>query len=264
MYASLTVVTHPKRRLLAALLRARRLAGAAGAHPAITFARALQTGTFRSDTRPPYVPGRVAVMLWAREADALSEVDTRVLAPLADGAAQRWRVVLRSASVHGAWAGFSPTAGDAADADNAQPLRPEEPVVVLIHGVLRARYIARFIRDSAQVGKQLERTEGYLGGLALADTPLTTASFSCWRTVRESRAFAFAAGTHRDAYKIDRAEQRHATEFFVRFRPIHSEGTLEGRDPLAGVLDRDVAVTAVAPPPDSAVVYDPGVSLGRR
>jgi len=65
------------------------------------------------------------------------------------------------------------------------------------------------------------------------DTPLTTTSFSCWRSPEDSRAFAFASGHHPDAYKIDRAEQRHSTEFTVRFRPLHSEGTFDGVDPLA-------------------------------
>ena len=39
----------------------------------------------------------------------------------------------------------------------------------------------------------------------------------------------------RDAYKVDQAERRHGTEFFVRFRPARSDGTFEGKDPLAGV-----------------------------
>jgi len=233
MYASLTVATHPKRRALSALFRARRLAAAAAARPNVAFARALQTGTFRSDARPPYELGRVAVMLWASDEDTLSEVGDFVLAPLADGATQRWRVVLRPAAVHGAWAGFSPAC--AAPADGEQ-LRPDEPVVVLIHGVLQARYLMKFARDSAGVGKQLALADGYLGGLSLADTPLTTASFSCWRTVRDSRAFAFGAGAHRVAYKVDQAQGRHVTEFFVRFRPLYSDGTLEGKDPLADVL----------------------------
>jgi len=67
-----------------------------------------------------------------------------------------------------------------------------------------------------------------------------------------ARAFAFAAGTHRDAYKVDRAEHRHATEFFVRFRPLYSEGTFEGRDPLAGVLDRNATGRDLAPPDSGA------------
>jgi hypothetical protein len=230
MYASLTVVTHPRRRLISALRQARRLAYAAAAAPDIAFARALQSGTFRPDTWPAYIPGRVAVMLWAPETEALATVQETVLAPLAAGATEQWRVVLRAVSTHGAWAGFSPVSDDVA------LLRADEPVVVLIHGVLHARYVGKFTRDNAQVGKQLMQTEGYLGGLAMSDTPLTTASFSCWRTSRESRSFAFGAGAHRDAYKVDRAEQRHATEFFVRFRPLHSEGTLAGRDPLAGLL----------------------------
>lgn len=156
MYASLTVVTHPARRTLSALRTARRCARSATERPGMTFARTMLTGTFRTDMRIPFVPGRVAVMLRSR--------------------------------------------------------------------------------DNAAVGRQLATAEGYLGGLGLADTPLTTCSFSCWRTARDSRAFAFGAGTHRTAYKIDEAEQRHTDNFFVRFRPVRSEGTFEGRDPLAAVL----------------------------
>jgi hypothetical protein len=185
---------------------------------------------FRADTRFPYSPGRVAVMLWGADEEALEAARAGALAPLADGAAERWEIVLRPASVHGSWEGFAPACDDAAG------LRADEPAVVLIHGVLKPRYLMAFLRDNAKVGRQLTTADGYLGGLGLADTPMTTASFSCWRSARHSRQFAFAAGAHRDAYKIDQAEGRHATELFVRFRPVRSCGTLDGRDPFAGVL----------------------------
>jgi hypothetical protein len=231
MYASLTVVSHPKRRLLSALVRARRVARAASHRSDIAFARALQAGTFRTDPLPPYVPGLVAVMLWAHEIEILEDLSDRLLGPLYEGAIERWRVLLQPVSIHGAWLDFAP------ECNGVSSLRPEEPVVALIHGILKARYLPKFARDNAEVGKQLVHADGYLAGLALADTPLTTASFSCWRSANDSRRFAFAAGAHRDAYKIDRQEQRHATEFFVRFRPRYSDGTLGGRDPFERILN---------------------------
>ena len=230
MFASLMVATHPARRTLGALRTAQRCARAAAERPGVAFARAMQTGVFRPDMRFPYSPGRVAVMLWAADEDALEEAGAGPLAPLADGAAERWEVVLRPAGVHGSWEGFVPAC------DAAAGLRADEPAVVLIHGVLKPRYLLAFMRDNAKVGRQLAAAPGYLGGLGLADTPLTTASFSCWRSARDSRQFAFAAGAHREAYRIDQAEGRHATELFVRFRPVRSRGTLDGRDPFAGVL----------------------------
>jgi hypothetical protein len=180
-------------------------------------------------------------MFWAREAAALEEANTEIVAPFASGANERWQVLLQPASIHGAWAGFTPACAPTG------PIRVDEPVVVLIHGVLRARHLFNFTRDSARVGRQLVGANGYLGGLALSDTPLTTASFSCWRTARESRTFAFGSGAHQHAYKIDRNEQRHATEFFVRFRPIAAEGTLEGRNPLVDVLNREVGAVGATP-----------------
>lgn len=61
-------------------------------------------------------------MLWDREPDVLDDVDARLMASLCDGAVERWRVLLRSASVHGAWAGFSPNDVVAEDSHDAPSL----------------------------------------------------------------------------------------------------------------------------------------------
>lgn len=251
MYASLTVVTHPARRAVSALRAARRCADAALRHPALAFARPLQTATFRADTRLPHVPGRVAVMLWATDEGALDDAGGALLAPLEDGARERWRVVLRPVTIHGDWAGFAPTppAGEPA-------LLADEPVAVMIHGLVKPRHLVRFVRENAHVGAQLARAAGYLGGVGLAHSFLDTTSFSCWRTAADSRRFAFAAGSHRDAYKAGKAAQWHSTEFWVRFRPLRSEGTFEGRDPFAGVLRAAVPAGAAVLPaavPSSSV-----------
>ena len=240
MYASLTVVTHPALRAVRAMRTARRCADAALRHPELAFARALQTATFRADTRLPHVPGRVAVMLWAASERALDDAGGALLAPLEDGARERWRVVLRPATIHGDWAGFAPR-----PAVGEPALLADEPVAVMIHGLVKPRHLVRFVRENAHVGVQLAQAAGYLGGVGLAHSFFDTTSFSCWRSAGDSRRFAFAAGSHRDAYKAGKAAQWHSTEFWVRFRPLRSEGTFEGRDPFAGVL-RAPSVPAAA------------------
>jgi hypothetical protein len=106
----------------------------------------------------------------------------------------------------------------------------------MINGVLKLRYLRKFLRDSARVGRDLRIAPGYLGGFGLSDTPLTTTSFSCWRSSTDSRAFAFRDGHHPTAYKTDIAEGRHSTEFYVRFRPLRANGTIDGANPLDGVI----------------------------
>lgn len=167
-------------------------------------------------------------MVFARSRGALERIDHDVLAPVGVAARERWRVLMEPVRVHGDWRGFVP-----ATPAGVTPLGRAEPVVAMIHGVLRARYLPAFTRDNARIGRELTTASGYLGGLGLSDTLLTTTSFSCWSTVRQSQAFAFGAGHHAPAYKADQTEQRHRTELFVRFRPLRSEGSLDGRDPLA-------------------------------
>src|SRR5690606_27006014 len=129
-YASLVVATFPRRRALTALRRAARSAAAARQRPDVDHCRAAQAARFRSDVRPPFDPGRVAVMTWARSTAVLEEVAARIRPALADGADETWTITLQPVSVHGDWFGFVP------DVDDVPALSPAEPAVVLINGVL--------------------------------------------------------------------------------------------------------------------------------
>lgn len=228
MYASLTVFTHPARRAVSALLAARRAARQAAQSRDVLFARGLQTALFTTDPGPPYKFGRVAVMRWSNDERTLDDLGG--FASLSEGVREQWHIVLQAVGVHGSWPGFSPAK------PSAPALSLDEPTVVMIYGMVKPRFVPKFIKDNLKVVEQLKTTEGYLGGTAMADTLLGLSSFSCWRTAREARAFAFNAGAHSDAYKIDRAEQRRSTEFYARFRPLRSIGTIDGKDPFANML----------------------------
>jgi hypothetical protein len=226
---SVTVLTYPRTRAVGALRAVRAAARAMVEAGVVDLARGMQGSRFRPDTRLPYVPGRVALVAWAAGRERLDDASRLLDRHSLPGHVERWDVLLEPVRVHGEWHGVTLQ-------PDAEPLRLDDPVVVLISGELRARYTLAFLRDNAEVGRQLQTAAGYLGGLGLADTPQTTTSLSCWRTGRESQRFAFAEGAHRMAYQVDQAEQRHRTELFVRFRPLRSAGTLDGRDPLAAVL----------------------------
>jgi hypothetical protein len=73
-------------------------------------------------------------------------------------------------------------------------------------------------------------------GFARPALPRLVSTFSIWRSAAAMRAYAFdSAGSHQAAVQADRARPFHHESAFVRFRPYASEGSRDGRNPLAAV-----------------------------
>jgi hypothetical protein len=142
--------------------------------------------------------------------------------------AERWVLVVEPVRVHGGGAVYAPpTAGVA-------PLHEDEPVVVQIDGTLTPEGFGPFYESTPAAIHQAFAHEAYLGGLGFTDTFRETVSFTCWRTARGARDYAFGPGAHDEARRRDRAEGWHdkATELFLRLRPIRSSGTVLGANPF--------------------------------
>src|SRR5690606_10317814 len=104
-----------------ALWRASRTAAALRQREGVDHCRTAQGARFRADALPPYAPGRVAVMTWAREWDELDAVDRAVRQGFGGDARELWQVRLEPVSVAGDWFGFVPAV------ENTDPLRLDEP-----------------------------------------------------------------------------------------------------------------------------------------
>lgn len=142
LLVSLGVLKHSRHCAVTAMREARAAARRAGDHPGVAFARGLQTAAFRPDMKPPYSPGRVAVMIWAQDEQSLEKAGSALEARLTAGAVERWRVVLQPVRVRGEWMGFAPET-------NGIELQAHEPVVMMISGILKTRYTLRFVREVA-------------------------------------------------------------------------------------------------------------------
>ena len=209
--------------------------------PGRLFCRHVGSGEFTS--RPIPAPrfmrfGHVA----AWESEAALEAHRP---PFGDGV-ERFHARLQPVKCSGDWNGFAPGTED------AEPLRDDEPVVVMIQGYLRARHAVEFWKANAQVVAQTRRSPGYLGGVGLADTPMATISFSFWRTYAESKRFAYGAGPHAPAMRASRTVPWHrngAEGLFARFRPLRIEGSFSGsgQPPWVGEI-----ATMVRPAPEPA------------
>jgi hypothetical protein len=218
---TLDVIDRPAGGVLRALRNVRQLRDAPV--PGMRAVFALGTAHFAARVRPAPTPRRIAVLAgWD------GDVDADWAESLGAGAREHWHVeaeVVRAA-FSDSWRGWIP------DADGARPLDQAEPALILISGELHARYVPAFAHDAAGAVAHAFASPGYLGGLAIASSPLNTTSCSCWRTYREAREYAFRPGGHLDAVRRDRARGHHRTEYFLRLRPLAVSGTLDGAAPF--------------------------------
>ncbi len=148
--------------------------------------------------------------------------------PFARHFADGWQARLQPLRVFGHWAGLDDLPA------KALPVDDEEPVAVLTLGRLRLRRIGAFRASAAPAERDAIADPALIAGTGLARPPRLVATFSLWRGAAAMRAYATGpGGTHKAAVKADRAKAFHRESAFVRFRPYASEGSWDGRDPLA-------------------------------
>jgi len=198
--------------------------------PPVSDPRATTTAPLGEPLLPPRNFGRVG-MIAAWESDAALERFS-LLHPVARHLAGGWQVRLRPLRVFGNWAGMPglPT--------RALPIDDEESVGILTLGQLRLRRIASFRRSAGPAEAAAIDSPALLAGTGLARPPRLVATFSLWRSAAAMRAYATDDdGAHHAAVQADRTRPFHHESAFVRFRPYASEGSWDGRDPLAGLID---------------------------
>lgn len=130
--------------------------------------------------------------------------------------------------VFGRWAGMPdlPT--------KELPVDDDEPVVVLTLGRLRFNRARPFLRSAAAAELDAVGNPAMVASTGLARPPRLVSTFSIWRSTAAMREYAFGdAGAHQAAVRTDRGHPFHHESAFIRFRPYASQGSWDGRDPLA-------------------------------
>lgn len=194
--------------------------------PGLAYAETLTTAPLGEPLLPPRSFSRIGLLAaWEDEAalDAFLAHD-RAAQCLRHG----WQVRLQPLRIAGAWTGLT-----------GLPARPlavddEEPVAVLTLGRLRLRRTGAFRASAGPAEAAALASPALLAGTGLARPPRLVATFTLWRSLAAMRSYAYDGGApHVSAMAAHKAEPFHHEAAFVRFRPYRSEGSWDGRDPLA-------------------------------
>lgn len=85
------------------------------------------------------------------------------------------------------WHGWAPTA------NGVEPLTDGEPLVVVVHGVLRPRHLAGFLRNNMHAASRAAHHPGHRGSVDVSSKlPFEHTSISLWKTVAMAQDYAYA------------------------------------------------------------------------
>ncbi len=212
------------------LVRMRRIRDELDATPGLIAGHLFATTEFIPQTGGLPTLRRWA-LLCAFEDDATLEAfeDSRPVAALTDRARESWRVTLEPTRlVSGSWRGWCPAT------DDIERLSRDEPLAVMAYGILRPRYVPRFLRFNRRIVAASMNQDGLVARIGLSDTAMTASTFSIWRSQGDVARFAYGPETeHKPIVRPSKDIPWANDYFFARFRLRDSRGAWSGRDPVA-------------------------------
>jgi hypothetical protein len=150
--------------------------------------------------------------------------------PFAERLAGGWHTRLEPLHRFGSWAGMD----DLPMSDS--PAADDEPVAALTLGRLKISRTRAFLKSARPTERDAVANPAVAAvtGFGRFTPPRLVSTFTIWRSLAAMREYAFGQdGSHQAAVKVDRVKPFHRESAFIRFRPYASQGTWDGRDPLA-------------------------------
>ena len=145
--------------------------------------------------------------------------------------AEQWTTHLAPSKAQGLWDGQQPF-----DIAPAADTPAQAPVAVLTRASIRWRKTPRFWQFVEPTSAALAQVAGVRAAIGLGELPVVRqATFSVWESAQAMQDYAYRDARHREVIQLTRRENWYAEELFARFRVLRSSGTLDGRDPLAGL-----------------------------
>lgn len=146
---------------------------------------------------------------------------------------ERWTVLSVPLASHGKWDGKEPFSMAAEDKNYSGP------VAVLTRASIRFNKLKNFWSNAEPVAKTMGRAPGYLTSVGIGEAPFfRQATFSVWDNMESMKAFAYNSAEHLEVIRKTRQEDWYSEELFARFSVVSASGTLNGKDPLNGILSK--------------------------
>ncbi|MCX2739277.1 spheroidene monooxygenase [Pontibacter anaerobius] len=142
-----------------------------------------------------------------------------------------WTVKLLPFQSHGQWDGVAPFSPSLSEKYESGP------IAVLTRASINWRALPGFWRFVPKTSMALDAAEGLICSIGLGELPLVRqATFSVWESVEAMKAYAYKNPLHQEVMRRTRSDNWYSEELFARFKPISSQGTWSGSDPLEKVL----------------------------
>jgi hypothetical protein len=142
---------------------------------------------------------------------------------------EKWTILCSPLQSHGKWDGEEPFGKpDVKDIKG--------PVAILTRATIRLSKLKGFWSNVDSVASTMAEAPGFITSLGIGEAPVyKQATFSIWKSIEDVKTFAYASKEHAEVIKKTRAENWYSEELFARFKITDSFGTLNGKNPLAGV-----------------------------
>lgn len=176
---------------------------------------------------PHLVPGGVALVAAWESAQAAEAAFAGPLRRAIDGPgrfsldSELVRVRIDSESELDTWHGWSPRA------DGAEPLDNGEPMVAVVHGILRRGRLLEFVRNNVHAASRAAHHPGHRGSVDISSqVPYEHTSISMWKSYALAQDFAYKKGGHASAMTHALKQKTHRVGVFLQLRPLACSGEL--------------------------------------
>ncbi len=144
---------------------------------------------------------------------------------------ETWTIVLEPTESHGLWDGKK-VFGDLPKNTGFEGL-----TAVLTRATIRVNKLKAFWSNVEGAASGMTTAEGFVTSLGVGEAPwIKQATFSVWKSKALMKQFAYKMKDHAEVIKKTRKENWYKEEMFTRFKVLASYGTLNGHDPLQGLL----------------------------
>ncbi|MGO4256918.1 hypothetical protein [Marmoricola sp. RAF53] len=176
---------------------------------------------------PNLVPGGVALVAAWESSEAAEAAFAGALRPAIDGPgrfsmdSEIVRVRVDSESERDHWHGWKP------NSEGAEPLAEGEPMVAIVHGILRPGRLVEFVRNNVHAASRAAHHPGHRGSIDISSqVPYEHTSISLWKTYGLAQDFAYKKGGHASVMTHALKEKTHRVGVFLQARPLACTGTL--------------------------------------